>query len=280
MVDTAHTSTCFLQKAYPDLGYFSSSAIKRNRIFSMESYEIIKIASGYLSNLSGHIFDVLTIAKPVSPESAVNLTKIISKLSPILGNLIEYNTVELLNSREEFRQYGKWIRQDPGFPDTIFQGKVFPSPGFEIKAWFPMATEITARFKDSQSHFIHDNIYVAILAWLPEFLIFGKPQIIDVCIVSGLSIAQSRDLHYHKPPDYIVLEPEDTTTRTQNLQQTNTNGFKFQGTAADFEEAKKFLETWGQNNSIYQTSADYQSFLRELASRYIGLILTLQNEIE
>ncbi len=234
----------------------------------MESKEVINLASDHLSNISGHIFDVLTITKPISPEAAVNLTKIISKLSPILGNLIEFNTVELLNSQEDFKPYGRWVRQDPGFPDAIFQGNIYPLPGFEIKAWFPMATEITARFKDSQNHFIQDNIYVAILAWLPEHLIFGKPQIIDVCIVSGLSIAQSRDLHYHKPPDYIVLEPEDTTARTQNLQQTNTNGLKFQGTASEFEEAKKFLETWGQDSGVYRTSADYQSFLRELTSRY------------
>ena len=41
----------------------------------------------------------------------------------------------------------------PGFPDTIFIGpNVTPSPGFEIKAWFPLATEITARFKDSQKN--------------------------------------------------------------------------------------------------------------------------------
>ena len=35
--------------------------------------------------LAGHEFDLLTINKPVSPEAAVNLAKVISKLSPLLG---------------------------------------------------------------------------------------------------------------------------------------------------------------------------------------------------
>ncbi len=40
------------------------------------------------------------------------------------------------------------------------------------------------------------------------------------------SIAEARDQHYHKPPDYLVVEPEDTSRRTKNLRQTNTNGYK------------------------------------------------------
>jgi len=63
--------------------------------------------------LEGHVFDVLTVTKPVSVEAAVNLAKVISKLSPLLGNMIEFNTVEVLNSKAEFHRFGKWIRQDP-----------------------------------------------------------------------------------------------------------------------------------------------------------------------
>lgn len=119
----------------------------------MNTGDIITVASTHLQMLSEHVFDVLSITKPVSPEAAVNLAKVISKLSPLLGNLIEFNIVELLNERREFHSLGSWVRQDPGFPDAIFQGSVHPVPGFEIKAWFPLATEITARFKDSQNHF-------------------------------------------------------------------------------------------------------------------------------
>jgi hypothetical protein len=31
-------------------------------------------------------------------------------------------------------------RQDPSFPDTIFESEL-PKPGIEIKSWFPLAAE-------------------------------------------------------------------------------------------------------------------------------------------
>ena len=234
----------------------------------MNCREVLNAASAHLTSLSGHVFDLLTITKPISPSAAVNLAKVVSKLSPLLGNLIEFNAVEFLNSQAEFRSLGRWRRQDPDFPDAIFEGTVNPSPGFEIKTWFPLATEITARFKDSQNHFADDNIYVCMLAWLPEQLIFGKPRILDVCIVSGFSVAQARDHHYHNPPDYIVLEPGDTTSRTKNLQQTNTNGYKWQGTIQQLQEAKRLVESWGAIATCYSPTAEYQELLRQLIARY------------
>jgi len=234
----------------------------------MNTAHIIKLAARHLESLPGHEFDVLTLTKPVSPAAAINLAKIISKLSPLLGNLIEFNTVEILGEQEEFRNLGKWIRQDPGFPDTIFSGSIEPTPGFEIKAWFPLATEITARFKDSQNHFINGNTYVALIAWLPQFVIYGKPRILGVCVVEGGSVAYARDTHYHNPPDYIVLEPGDTSMRTSNLQQTNTNGYKWQGTTTDFAEAQELVRSWGNEGKIYKPTAEYQVLLRQLQNRY------------
>lgn len=234
----------------------------------MDTAKVIERATKHLESLEGHVFDVLSVTKPVSPEAAVNLAKVISKLSPLLGNLIEFNSVELLNDQKEFANWGIWHRQDPDFPDTVFRGKVAPEPGLEIKAWFPLATEITARFKDSQRHFSADNIYVAMLAWLPERLIFGRPKIIDVVVVSGLSVAKSRDQHYHNPPDYLVVEPEDTSARTRNLQQTNTAGYKFQGTPRQFEEAEKLVKSWGSRGSKYSPLPPYQQLVRDLMNRF------------
>lgn len=234
----------------------------------MNSREVLSSASLHLQGLAGHVFDLLTISKPVSPDAAVNLAKVVSKLSPLLGNLIEFNTVEFLNDQPEYKSLGVWKRQDPGFPDAIFEGSVKPQPGFEIKAWFPLATEITARFKDSQNHFKDDQTYVCLLAWLPDQLIFGKPYIVDVCVVSGRSVAESRDNHYHNPPDYLVLEPEDTTARTRNLQQTNTNGLKWQGTPKQFAEAQRIVKSWGRGGKKYKPTADYQAKLRQLVNRF------------
>jgi len=234
----------------------------------MKTQEVLTLGSTYLQGLTGHEFDVLEVSKPVSPEAASNLAKIISKLSPLVGNLIEFNTCEYLNDQEAFAPHGRWCRQDPGFPDTVFEGKVTPKPGFEIKAWFPLATEITARFKDSQTHFVEDQTHVVILAWLPTWLVFGKPQIVDIAVVSGASVAKARDEHYHNPPDYVVLEPEDTSERTRNLQQTNTTGNKFQGTPAQFREAEKLVSDWGEDGHSYKTTTEYQKRLRTLTGRF------------
>jgi hypothetical protein len=112
--------------------------------------EVINIVNSKIQILPTQVFDILSISKPKNIPEAVNLSKIISKLSPLVGNLIEFRMVEFLNEIAELKKIGIWKRQDPGFPDTIFDSKIAPAPGFEIKAWFPLATEITARFKDSQ----------------------------------------------------------------------------------------------------------------------------------
>ncbi len=234
----------------------------------MNTKEVIELASTHLAGLPGNVFDLLTISNPVSIEAAINLTKIVSKLSPLVGNMIEFNIVEFLNGHNDLKSYGEWKRQDPGFPDTIFNGSVSPTPGFEVKTWLPLATEITARFKDSQDHFLEDQTYVAMLAWLPEFIIYGKPKIMDILITSGASVAKARDDHYHNPPDYVVLEPENTTARTQNLQQTNTNGYKFQNEKGSITNATAFVEAWGANGKSYNTGAEYQEQLRTLLRNF------------
>jgi hypothetical protein len=107
-----------------------------------------------------------------------------------------------------------------------------------------------------------------LLAWLPDQLIFGKPKIIDVGIVSGRSVAELRDNHYHNPPDYLVLEPEDTTARTRNLQQTNVNGHKWQGTPAQSLEAQTLVQAWGADGGKYLPTTEYQLLLRQLVNRF------------
>lgn len=241
---------------------------------SLSTQQVIALATGYLGTLSGHIFDVLEVKKPVSSEAAVNLAKFVSKLSPIVANLIEVNTCEFLNDKPEFAGQGIWRRQDPGFPDIVFDGDVKPTPGFEIKAWFPLATEITARFKDSQDHFVDDRTYVAMIAWLPEYLIFGRPKVLGVVVASGASVAEARDSHYHNPPDYLVLEPEDTSKRTRNLQQTNTNGHKWQHDddpekdARNRERAAEVVRGWGENGRHYSPKPEYQALVRDLMGKF------------
>ena len=235
----------------------------------METYKrILQEGERHLSSLDNHIFDVLDVKQPKSSQAVMNLSTTISKLSPLVGNLIEFAICDFLNKKSNHKHLGSWYRQDPGFPDTIFLGEVFPNPGFEIKAWFPLSTEITARFKDSQKYFPHDQTYVALIAWLPEFIIFGEPKIISTTSISAASIAYYRDNHYNKPPYYIVLEPEDTTSRTINLQQTNMNGYRFQGNQAELESALIDVKTWGLEGVPYNSSREYQDLLLSLVRKY------------
>lgn len=234
----------------------------------MQYRTILNRASCELCNISGRILDIIDVKRPTSTDYAIQLSKVISKLSPLIGNLIEFSTVGFLNELD-WSSEGKWIRQDPGFPDALFKSStIMPNPGIEIKAWFPFATEITARFKDSVSIFEPNHINVALIAWLPEYVIFGKPKIIDVLIVSGKSIAEARDTHYHNPPHYLVLEPEDTTGRTGNLQQTNTNGYKFQEERSDIQAALDFVRKLGKEFLVYKPNREYQDIVKSLQSRF------------
>lgn len=110
---------------------------------------------------------------------------------------------------------------------------------------------------------------MALIAWLPENVIWGKPKIIDVLVVSGKSVAEARDAHYHRPPDYLVFEPEDTSNRTSNLQQTNTNGYKLQTDKCDVKSAIEFVEKWGESALEYSPTPEYQQRLRSLYGQFV-----------
>lgn len=229
---------------------------------------VLELAGHQIVDHVGHTFDLLSIARPGTMPAAVNLVKTISKLSPFVANLLEQRVVDLLNEEPHLKDRGTWVRQDPDFPDAVFQGDIAPTPGVEIKAWFPLATEITARFRDSHTHFEQDQVQMALLAWLPDNIFFGQPVLIDACLVSAKSVAEARDLHYHRPPDYLVIEPEDTTTRTRNLQQTNTNGYKFQGTDSERHQAEGVVNSWGPEGKAFSSALEYQEKLRYLLGTF------------
>lgn len=234
----------------------------------MELQKILKRATAILKTKSRHTFDQLEITKPKTQFEALNLLKITSKLSPIIGNLFEIDAVEALTQASEFKHDGTWIRQDPGFPDLLYKTGATIEAGFEVKAWYPFATEITGRFKDSQRRFSSDQTHVLMFAWVPDHMLFGKPKLLDMCIVSAHSISKARDEHYHNPPDYLVIEPLDTTARTRNLQQTNTSGYKFQGTAEEMEQARKLVAKWGKDGNRYASTLEYQQRVHELQGRF------------
>jgi len=236
-----------------------------------DTQSIIETASRHLRKFPGQRFDIFSIAKPSDIEEGVSLArlyKIVSKVSPLVGNLIEHDAAAFLNSFDDYGYAGTWRRQDPGFPDIIFAGEVSPAPGFEIKAWYPFSTEITGRFKDSQNRFKQNQTHVVLLAWAPENVIYGRPLLLDIAIIPGLSLARARDRRYHNPPDYLVIEPEDTSRRTENLQQTNTSGYKFQQDREKLAEAQSIVNAWGKAAKNYRPTRQYQRKLHALMAQY------------
>jgi hypothetical protein len=106
------------------------------------------------------------------------------------------------------------------------------------------------------------------IAWLPEYILFGQPKIVGIWIDDALSVAKARDKHYHTPPGYIVVEPEDTTKRTKNLQQRNCEGYKFQGDAAQLAEAEKLVREWGPDFMNYNITPEFIERIRSLTRQF------------
>lgn len=192
----------------------------------------LRAAREDLQELAGADVDAIEV-KSADQAEAPFLARIVSKLSPMVGNLMEQRIVSILDRQAEAGF--SWQRQDPGFPDAVLirEGADDTATGIEIKAWYVLSTEITGRFKESQHLLADKDIDVAIVAWCMSHLIFGKPKILGVLTVPAAELARSRDEHYHNPPDYLIVEPQDTALRTKNLQQSNVNGFKLQESDSD-----------------------------------------------
>ena len=63
----------------------------------MNNRDILNTAKEALTSLDAHLIDILEIKRPTTLAYAKKLAKVISKLSPLLGNMIEFSTVDLLN---------------------------------------------------------------------------------------------------------------------------------------------------------------------------------------
>lgn len=225
-------------------------------------------AAYVLELLDDQVIDVLSIRRPLDANEALGWSRIISKLSPLLGNLMEFEIVRLFNDELELPQGCRWVRLDPGFPDAALEGLTEPPPGIELKAWFPLATEITGRFRESQVRLLDGSIRLAVVCWLPEYFLFGRPKVLGTWIEDGLAVARSRDDHYYQPPHYLVREPEDTSARTANLQQTVTNGFRLQERGARLEEAVTEVAGWSADLRSYSHETRVQGAIADLMARY------------
>ena len=224
-------------------------------------------AATLIKGLVGETVDTITINSLESGDAAF-LGQIVSKLSPMIGNLLEARIIQAID--EEAAPRCHWKRQDPDFPDAGLFGPDWEptGAGFEVKAWYALSTELTGRFRESQNLLAPRDVSVVVVAWMMSHVVYGTPQILDVLIVDASEVADSRDSHYHKPPDYLIVEPEDTTARTRNLQQTNVNGYKMQDTdEARRREARLLVREKGGGTGPPHSPVE-QALARELMSRF------------
>jgi hypothetical protein len=129
---------------------------------------VLDNAEEALEGLEGHVVDVVSIRKPNGEDEILGWLLTISKLLPLVGNMLEVEFVRRFNQLDLPDEW-TWERQDPGFPGAGLKGLPGPTPGIEIKAWFPLATEITGRFWESQRRLSESDVRVAaILANWPK----------------------------------------------------------------------------------------------------------------
>jgi hypothetical protein len=194
-----------------------------------------------LQGLMARPVDLLTVKSLGADIDAVLIAKNISKLSPFVSTQVENAVIKTLTDVPGEAGLG-WARQDPGFPDAglLYEG-VQTGHGIEAKAWYVCGTEITARFRVSQTVLIGKRIYVVLVAWIMSDIVFGTPTILGYELYDAADVAKTRDEHYHQPLDYLVIEPEDTTARTANLRQANVAGFVLQSTDEAQKQAMRVL---------------------------------------
>lgn len=233
--------------------------------------DVLSDATNIISSMKNEIFDVLSISKPDDIEYAKFMAKVNSKISSIVGNMIEFSMANVLNENSKYKSLGHWERQDPDFPDNVFlsdhlSGEI---PGIEVKAWYPLATEITARFKPSQAILSTNNPLLALVAWAPEYILHGSPKILGVYITPAIELAKSRDNHYYQPPHYLLLEPGNTINRTKNLQQRNVEGYVQQDWSKKMEEdALKLLTNSGIDLNTYKINSQTNKIMHEINAKF------------
>jgi len=197
-------------------------------------------------------------------------TGTLAKFSSVLSNMLEVHLVEELNKVNKMFNYWpnhKWINQDPYFPDCILVPNKGYNPktnthgvmGIEVKIWYPMATELTARLNESQDTAGLDNSVLLIGAWMPKSLIWGEIHTLGAGVFDLLDVIRTRDRKWFKPPKELITEPNDTTSRTSNLQQTNVIFWELQ---SGNDIAKTIVAGWPDED--YSTDSATQTRINHL----------------
>jgi hypothetical protein len=160
------------------------------------------------------------------PQEAPYLSMLLPRLAPLIGNMLERRVADILN--KEVQHGFHWITQEQELPDTCLMspGNISTESGYEVKAWHALSAKITSRFRVSTQQLKGRNIRLLIISWMMSKVLFGVPTILDVLSVDAYSVARLRDLQYHQPPEYLVVEGEDPLPEPGKLYRSQLNGYR------------------------------------------------------
>lgn len=160
------------------------------------------------------------------PGEAPYLSTLLPRLAPLIGNMLERRVADILN--KDVRHGFRWVTQEQEIPDTCLMspGNISTESGFEVKAWHALSTKITSRFRVSTQQLKGRSIRLLIISWMMSKVLYGVPTILDVLSVDAYSVARLRDLQYHQPPEYLVVEGEEPPHEPGKLYRSQLNGYR------------------------------------------------------
>jgi len=213
-------------------------------------------------------------------DAVIEFIKNMSKLSSLISVQIETKALKRINAT-----YGDSLPDNVGwvvneriggekYPDLAFgdfefdPGSDWVWPGVEIKAWCPFATAMSGRMMKGQSIMQKYPDQLLLVAWLPEHLLYGKPQVIGTWVGDGLEMAKSRDEYWHDPPRSLILEPDFSPDREAHKQHTNVDRYLWDDSDDKLDEAREMARDLDLLGTTYSYEGDYQRRVRQLYSSF------------
>ena len=229
--------------------------------------------------INGQRINILTINK-CDEDAVIPFLKNMSKLSSLISVQIETRSLARLDAiyGEDLPNDVEWVINErvggEKYPDLAFADLEFsPSsnwvwPGVEIKTWCPFATEMSGRMMKGQSIMENYPDQLLLVAWLPDHLLYGDPQVIGTWVGDGLEMAKSRDDYWHDPPKSLILEPDFSPDREAHKQHTNVDRYLWDDDDSNLEAAEQMAKDLGLYATPYSYDDDYQENVRKVYNSF------------
>lgn len=100
-------------------------------------------------------------------------------------------------------------------------------------------------------------------------MLFGaSPKSLMFLVVSGKSVAEARDAHYHRPPDYLVLNPKIHPIVLLIYNKPIPMVISYKPINVMLNQPR-ICRKWGENALEYSPTPEYQQRLRSLYGQFV-----------